>query len=263
MSRFFRHTLVELMNAFDFSSHDEITIFVNRFEILEADNKRSLPHRKLGIIEYLIDHPDTRGPFGANVVMEIIDYLLETQCRFRDPEEAFPRLVRALKRNGYVVERGKLKAMLPEDVQLAEKEDEFTTLLDQFGFLTTQEHFKQAISAHMRGEWAAANAQLRACIESLFDAIAAILVEDKTQLPTTSHGRRELLTRLDPPFLLRHLNEWEANGKGFVQGFWYRLHPEGAHPGLSSEEDSTLRLHLVIIIASHYLRRLHTRLHGC
>jgi hypothetical protein len=117
----------------------------------------------------------------------------------------------------------------------------------------------QAVSAHTRGEWAAANAELRSFIESLFDSIAELLIDDKTKLPSTSHGRRELLTRLNPPFLLTDLNEWEPNGKGFVQGFWNRLHPQGSHPGLSDEEDNTLRLYLVIIIASHYLRRLNTR----
>jgi hypothetical protein len=117
----------------------------------------------------------------------------------------------------------------------------------------------QAVSAHTRGEWAAANAELRSFIESLFDSIAELLIDNKTKLPSTSHGRRELLTRLNPPFLLTDLNEWEPNGKGFVQGFWNRLHPQGSHPGLSDEEDNTLRLYLVIIIASHYLRRLNTR----
>jgi hypothetical protein len=193
------------------------------------------------------------------LVVEIIEYLIERRCRYEEPEEVFPQLVRSLKRNGYVIKNGRLQTMLPEDLQIAETEDELTTLLGQFGFSTAKGHFTQAVSAHTRGEWAAANAQLRSFIESLFDSIAELLVDDKTKLPSTSHGRRELLTKLNPPFLLTELNEWESNGKGFVQGFWNRLHPQGSHPGLSDEEDSTLRLYLVIIIASHYLRRLHTR----
>jgi len=260
MPRFSRSTIVDLMDALAFSSHAQIDSFLMRFEMEEADNGGTLDPRRIGIIKYLIDHPDKIGPLGANLVVEIIEYLIETQCRFREPEEVFPRLVRSLKRNAYVIENGELKTMLPKDLQLAETEDELTTLLGQFGFSTAKGHFIQAMSAHTRGEWAAANAQLRSFIESLFDSIAEILIDDKAKLPTTSHGRREVLARINPPFLLTGLNEWEPNGKGFVQGFWNRLHPQGSHSGLSDEEDSTLRLHLVIIIASHYLRRLNTRI---
>jgi hypothetical protein len=130
----------------------------------------------------------------------------------------------------------------------------------KFRFDTAKGHFEQAISAYARGEWASANAQLRSFIESLFDSIAKLLTDDKMNLPATGHQSREFLVKLNPPFLLTDLNEWEVGGKGgFVQGFMRRLHPKGSHPGLSDEEDSTFRLYLVIIVASHYLRRLDKR----
>jgi hypothetical protein len=250
------------MDALQFSAHHQLDRFLIRFELEEADNKGSLNQREIGIIKFLIDHPDKAGPLGANVIVEIIEYLIETRRGFDYLESVFPRLVRALKRDGYVIENGTLRAMLPEEVRLAETEDEFTTLLDQYGFSTAKGHYQQAVSAHTRGEWAAANAQLRACMESLFDTMAEKLSEDPTKLPATSDNKLTWLAQLNPPFLLQSLNEWEPSGKGFVQGFRKRLHPEGAHPGLSNEEDSTVRLHLVIIIASHYLRRLQARLSG-
>ena len=133
-------------------------------------------------------------------------------------------------------------------------------LLDQFGFEKTNGHYIQAVSAHTRGDWAAANGQLRTCLESLFDTIAEKLSSDPAELPATTDNKLTRLAQMIPPFLLQSLNEWEPTGKGFVQGFRKLLHPEGAHPGLSNEEDSTLHLHLVIIVASYYLRRLQTRL---
>ena len=123
MSRFSSSTIMELLDAFQFTTHAQIGDFVTRFELEEADNQGMLNPRRRGIVTYLIDHPDKRGPFGANVIVEIIEYLLEIQCRFSDPEEKFPRLVRALKRDGYVVQDGKLKTTLPADVQLAATED--------------------------------------------------------------------------------------------------------------------------------------------
>lgn len=257
MTQFSRNTIVEVVDALGFSAHADIESFLIRFEIEEADNHGTLDPRKLGIVKYLNENPAKKGPYGANLVFEIIEFLLEKN-RYGDFEERFPRLVRSLKRNGFIVDNNKLKTILPEELHLTEAEDELTSLLIQFGFATPKGHFDQALSAHTRGDWAGANSQLRPFVESLFDSIAETLCPDKTKLPQTSHGRKEFLTTLNPPFLQTTLNEWEPTGKGFVQGFWYRLHPSGPHPGLSDEEDSTFRLHLVIIIASHYMRRLVT-----
>ena len=257
MARFSRSTIVELVDALRFSSHAEIELFLIRFEMEDADNHGTLDPRKLGIVKYLIETPDKNGPNGANLVFEIIEYLLEKH-HSQDPNELFPRLVHSLKRNGYIIENNKLNTMLPEELEIARTEDELTTLLEQFGFAIAKGHFVQAVSAHSRGDWAAANSQLRSFIESLFNSIADTLSHDKTRLPQNSYGRWKFLTTLNPPFWLTTLNEWESTGKGFVQGFWYRLHPSGSHPGLSDEDDSSFGLYLVIIVASHYLRRLTT-----
>ena len=136
-----------------------------------------------------------------------------------------PRLVRALKRDGYIIQDGFLKSVLPEEIHLAEQENEFTTLLEKFGFEITKGHYKQAVNAHIRGDWAGANGQLRTCIESLFDTIAEKLIEEPEKLPATSDNKLTLLAQVNPPFLLQNLNEWEPSGKGFIQGFRKLLHP--------------------------------------
>jgi len=41
-----------------------------------------------------------------------------------------------------------------------------------------------------------------------------------------------------------------------MKSFFRRLHPQGAHPGLSAEEDSTFRLHLVLLVGRQLLRRV-------
>ena len=57
-------------------------------------------------------------------------------------------------------------------------------------------------------------------------------------------------------FFVSEYNEYLFNGTGFVEGFFKRLHPEGSHPGLSEQSDSTFRLHLVILVIHHFLTRL-------
>ena len=49
---------------------------------------------------------------------------------------------------------------------------------------------------------------------------------------------------------------WSNDGKNLVNGVLKRLHPQGSHPGLSDEEDCTFRLHLVLVLARFFLRRL-------
>jgi hypothetical protein len=71
-----------------------------------------------------------------------------------------------------------------------------------------------------------------------------------------------MLAAVTPPFLSRDTNEWEDNGRGFINGLIYRLHPHGSHPGISDEEDSTFRLHIVLVTARLLLRRLSSTLRG-
>jgi len=91
-------------------------------------------------------------------------------------------------------------------------------------------------------------------MESLFDDIACnVRPEEAAQLPT-SENRRSLLAEVG--FLATDRNEWTQDGKNYINGVFKMLHTEGSHPGLSDEDHSTFRLHLVLITARTFLRRL-------
>jgi hypothetical protein len=263
MSRFSRVTIIELIEVFEDSlSVNKFNKMLLKYGLEEIAPTGTKPKRLNVLAKYLIDNPDEKGIFGSNLTQELIEEVIQRGQSSNYPNgETLPGLVNSLKRDGYIVVKGKLRTMLPEKLHLPEMEDELNSLLEKFDFGVPKGHLEQAINAHTRGDWASANSQLRTFVESLFDQIAYTLTPDGTDLsPRTSHERRQFLANeLDPPFFLPDLNEWEAKGKGFIPGFWRRLHPEGSHPGLSDEEDSTFRLHLVIIVASYYLRRLDNR----
>jgi hypothetical protein len=120
----------------------------------------------------------------------------------------------------------------------------------------------QAIQSHSLGNWAAANSQVRSFLESLFDETAYRLDPNAPHGQNQGEARRQLLANITPPFLSRDLNEWSDDGKNFVNGVFKRLHPQGAHPGLSGDEDCTFRLHLVLLLARLFLRRLDAVLGG-
>jgi hypothetical protein len=157
--------------------------------------------------------------------------------------------------DGYSInDNGTLNTIVPVSLPIAPKQTVVEELLITHDFTTADGHLHQALNAHARGDWAAANSQMRVFIESLFDSFADRLLT--APLPHNSYQKKEKLARLDPPFIDPTLNEWDfSQPKGFLQGFWNRLHPSGSHPGLSDEDDCTFRLQLVFIVAHRFLKR--------
>jgi hypothetical protein len=263
---FSRASIIEALTNLDALTHAELDRLLLRYglEEIAPATLGSKMTRLNTLMEYLITHPNEQGPSGSNMTFELIEHIVRM---LHDRSGAFmvgsypQALVNTLKQDGYIIEEAKLRSSLPDDVRLVEQANQLDSLLGKYGFDTAKGHLEQARNAHTRGEWAAANAQLRSFTESLFDSIADRLAGNSASLPSTSFQKREFLARTDPPFLLASLNEWELGGRGgFLQGMWNRLHPEGSHPGLSDEEDSTFRLHIVLLVATHYLRRLDRRI---
>jgi hypothetical protein len=262
---FSRESIIEALPIFEKMTHAEIDRFALRFglEQLSLDETTAKYKRANAIGRHLISNPGLKSPTGGDLAFDTIDFLVGVAKERRlSLEEDFPGFIRSLKRDGYIIDNYELKKTLPSNSELPLRESELSLFLDNFGFSVSKGHLEQAINAHTRGEWASSNAQLRTFVESLFDSIAEKLKSTSNPLPqNSSQQRREYLAKLSPPFLLQSLNEWEigCNG-GFIQGFWRRLHPQGAHPGLSDEDDSTFRLQLVVLVAHHLLKRLSDRL---
>ena len=273
MSQFSRITIesaIELADELlDFSNkyngRAEVERFLLRFNldnvVPDPGDFRPGPRITL-LLNYLYTHDDEKGPLGANLVYEIIEYITERQTKRYRYNPKLLKLESYLKQlDGYRInDDGKLEPILPESMQLAEKNDELRTLLDKFGFSTAKGHLNQATSCFARGDWPAANGQLRTFIESLFNSIADALVAN---LSPNSNQKWEAISQINPPFFSPELNEWRKpndNKQTFVPGFWSRLHPMGPHPGLSDEDDCTFRLYLVTVVAWHYLRQLDRRI---
>ena len=147
MPQFSRITIIETIELLESLTHAELDRFLLKFglEQVAPQGLGSKTSRLNALIKYLIDNPDEKGPFGANLTFEIIEDVLgsisSNDIYARSIEERFPKLVNSLKRDGYVItDEGKLKIMLPESIQLVEKENELNSLLDKFGFTTAKGH---------------------------------------------------------------------------------------------------------------------------
>jgi hypothetical protein len=179
----------------------------------------------------------------------------ERECPSDEPvwlrpfEEQFKH---ALAQDDYVIMDGKLRRILPEDLGMPQVQSEMVVLLDRYGFVTAKGHLDQALDTHARGLWSSANGQLRNFLDSLLDEMA-VKLDPAAESLGSGQSRRTKLAALG--FLSIPLNEWDNDGKGFLNGLFKRLHPAGAHPGLSEPDDSTFRLHIVLLTASLLLRR--------
>ena len=245
--------------------HSKITRFLLQLGLeneIPPGSKRDRANNLARVLINIPTHKDQKGrQLSTTAVEALVEAAIESCCDGGcfDQEvfwENYIEIGNTLHRDGFTLNNGELQKTMPEVLEIPEAADEVHDLLAKYGFSTSVGHLDQAIAAHTRGDWAAANAQLRAFTESLLDEIAGTLGRGDKSLPTQGHLRRQWLAQSSPPFFISTLNEWSGNGTGFFEAFYRRLHPHGSHPGLSDEEDSTFRLHLVLITARLLLRRL-------
>jgi hypothetical protein len=260
---FSRNTIYEALDPLTRKTNADIEAFALRYGLeryLEGDSKRAKVN---ALVRHLIDLNQQNPTVVDEIVKDLVsEYLREIKSSLNPWEDdddsrfakEFPRLSRSLERDGFTVVNYELKMQFPKSVSVVKNEDEVFSLLDKHGFTIPRKHLEQAIEAHANGRWEAANGQLRAFLEGLFDEMAdKIYGSDAKNQPSTV--KRDWLGRTNPPLFDPNLNEIANDGKNFINGLFKRLHPAGPHAGSSDSEDSTFRLHLVLFSASYYLRK--------
>jgi hypothetical protein len=242
-----------LGNVIEYHGRFEDLILRWELDQFEARQGQAIHQRFRNLFRYVRDNPDVTCEGRL-----ISDLIVEEAARYVTPDHESGTFVRALERAGYTIEDGRVRRTLPEMLDLPAADDEVHLLLTRYNLAVPLGHLDQAIDAHGRGHWAAANGQIRSSLESLLDEIAYLLIPNAPRGQNQGEARREALATLQPPFLSVNLFEWGNQGKNLVNGVFKRLNPQGAHPGLSTDEDSTFRLHLVMLLMRLFLRRLDT-----
>ena len=247
---FSRVTLVAASELLEGHSQATFNQMVVRLELendIPADTKISIPKKcaQLAKIvahrsDMLVDTLEGHIPLGDAVVREAV--AIARQEYSWQPQERF---LQALAKDGYSLTwnsdgGAELRPAFPIELG-SETDDEVHQLLTAYGFQTACGHLDQALGAHVRGNWAAANAQLRTFMETLLNDIAAALRPAEAG-KLTSENRRALLGKIG--FFCKERNEWTGDGKNYVNGLFKMLHTEGSHAGLSDIEHCTFRLHL-------------------
>lgn len=256
MARFSGVTIIELINALDLRTHAGIEEFGMRFDIEECIDGSGVEPKLVSIKRFLKDNPGRVGPLGAPLIQEIFEYYLERSFGWHkkrgwdiDLSQVPEQLMHALRRDGFTTDGSTLIPLLPDETELELVESELEAMLDEGHFATAKGHLTQGRSAFVRGDWAAANGCFRSAVESLL-----IELSNQRGSQAVDKGGAAIgsLAQAANPLVHKRLNEWDGQGKGFMEGFWKRLHPEGPHPGLSDEEDCTFRMQLIVVVM-HYL----------
>jgi hypothetical protein len=258
-----RRTIIAAIDVLERHTQAEISSLLTEFgpEVYKAIRGETASAKKrMNDLKQFVDaHPAHQVDDGLleNVLVErAVSFFPTDEPRpWGEPEPLPPdleKLSRALEQDGFVVTAGSLRRILPAGIGLPTTESELVRLLERHSFAIAKGHLEQAMENHARGNWAAANAQLRTFFDALLDAITERLDATAATLPT-GQARRSKLASLG--FLSIPLNEWDNDGRGFINGLVKRLHPQGSHPGLSGDDDCTFRLHVVLVTAALLLRR--------
>lgn len=244
---FSRTTIIKLVNALNLQTHAEVEEFALEFALEKKVSGPYIKQKEASIMRYLIENPGASAPNGTPLIQAVIEHLLSRFRGYVEPLEQFPELVNSLDHDGWILDQKGLRRKLPDEIPIAVQENKLIQMLTGLGFDVAKGHYEQAVAAHARGDWAASNAQLRSFVEELSNRITESIVPGNY-----SSSYEGWVALYKAGFFKAELNEWTDHGKGFLQGFWKRLHPQGSHRGLSEKDDCTYRLH-VAIVTTHYI----------
>jgi hypothetical protein len=259
------------------AEHAGLDLYLIKFDLddkVAFDDADSIKKKKVELTKYLIRNQGIKDNHGndimTHVVEDRINYLLDSYGAYTAFDKKaqefvdYPDLYKHLRLDGYDIDfkNKKLIRYLSEDFNVQEKEDYIIKRLDEYHFSTTKGHYEQAQSSYIGANYAAVNGQLRTYTESLFmDMASYIKAKEASNMdisniePTDAIKSMQILAKCKKPIIEKHLNEWTGDSKGFIESFWKRLHPEGSHPGLPSDEEVIFRFQLVILNTSNLLHR--------
>jgi hypothetical protein len=182
MAKYSRKTVLAATDLLENVGHASITRFLLEHRLENENIAGSMRDRASAVARHLLADPERLNEDEQNLTDAVVEDLVKGVIRrfvryggqfdYEAFSQAHGTLDRALARDGFTVEDGQLRRTLPQEFGLPQADVEVHALLEQPHLEVPLGHLNQAIAAHARGDWAAANAQVRAFVESLFDGIA-------------------------------------------------------------------------------------------
>ena len=156
MAQFSRRTILAATDLLTDRTHSGIDPFALEHGLEAIAQGASKVDKTNAIGKYLVQNPLVNNDYGENLSDSVVIATLKTAIdrssseypfvfRFADFQANFAALHRGLERDGFTVEDGTLRRILPGMIDLPAADDEVHLLLDRFGLLVPRGHLDQGI----------------------------------------------------------------------------------------------------------------------
>lgn len=220
--------------------------------VLEAGADRweppSWPNKQTRLQQLFASMRQSSDPDVRRAAIDLVTQVLRDGSRpnsFHGPTTWYDEVRAAVAADGweYDVDQRRLVPTVP-GVDAVEYTDAVDGALTGRGWATAAGHYRQALNAFGRGNWASANAQLRSALEEALPLAASVVAGNRPN---------EVQAALD---MLRAAGQLVDGEYSYAKGLWQLCQSQGSHPGLSDEEESRFR----VVSVTAYLRFLLDRL---
>lgn len=160
--------------------------------------------------------------------------------------ENYQKFQRALRADGLDLVEGRVSPFLSPTIAPAQEQGVLERRLGELGFAIPLNHLKQAVDNSARGNWEAANGEVRSFLESLCDAVARERHKGPGESPTRGEARK----------YLEQSGFLTPEESALLMAFFKVLHTAGGHAGTSTEDDCHRRRLMAIALGNYYLDRL-------
>ena len=152
----------------------------------------------------------------------------------------------ALRVDGADLVEGRIVSFLSPSIEPDREQGVLEFRLKQYGFGVASNHLDNALDLASNSKWEPANGEIRSFLESVCEAIAAMIYSDSGEAPVRGEARKFLVEQ-------GLLNEKES---ALLYSLFQILHGEGGHAGTSSSDDCHRRRLMAVSLANYYLERL-------
>ena len=152
----------------------------------------------------------------------------------------------SLRVDGTDLVEGRIVSFLSPSVEPDREQGVLESRLKQYGFGVASNHLDNALDLASNSKWEPANGEVRSFLESICEAIAAMIYSASGEAPVRGEARKFLTEQ-------GFLNDKESK---LLYSLFQVLHGEGGHAGISSSDDCHRRRLMAVSLANYYLERL-------
>ena len=241
--------LIEVMDHYRTDTEIEHLLFKHGLnERYSGPNKKS----RLGNVLYLLahDNADKSELDNAHALCDEVVGDLMDRGIWPDYSEQSQRIYQSfrgsLRVDGADLVEGQMVSFLSPTVEPDQEQGVLESRLEQYGFGVARNHLDDALDLASNSKWVPANGEVRHFLESICEAIAAMIHSGTGEAPKRGEARKFLAER-------GFLNDKESD---LLRSLFQVLHGEGGHAGTSSSDDCHRRRLMAVSMPNYYLERL-------